>query len=101
MPCEDCDVLFVGLPTSVDEAGRIAPANVRGEPLQLHGRILDASGFPVAGVAERVSHDSTGIYPPDGALAETRVRDARGIWQVERDLQLGLNIPNYAECAAR
>jgi len=185
LPCEDCEALFAGLPTSVEEAGRIAPVNVRGEPLQLHGRILDASGFPVAGVVVYAYHtDSTGIYPPDAALAETPaashgklrgwarsnasgeyrfatirpgpypgrsdpqhihmhvleegrctyyignveftddprltaglreraelrrggsgvgtpVRDARGTWQVERDIHLGLNIPNYADCAAR
>ena len=183
LPCEDCDAVFVGLPASVDAAGRIAPADQRGEPLQLRGRVLDPSGVPVAGVIVYAYHtDRTGIYPPDATLtgtpaaphgrlrgwarsnargeyrfatirpgpyagrpdpqhihmhvlevgrctyyignaeftddprltselrerAELRrggsgvatpVRDAHGIWQVERDIHLGLNIPSYAACA--
>jgi protocatechuate 3,4-dioxygenase beta subunit len=183
LPCEDCDAVFVGLPASVDEAGRIAPANLRGEPLQLYGRVLDRSGVPVAGVIVYAYHtDSTGIYPPDVSLTRTPaaphgklrgwarsnargeyrfatvrpgpypgrpdpqhlhthvlevgrctyyignveftddprltselrecaelqrggsgvatpVRDPRDIWQIERDIHLGLNIPGYAACA--
>ena len=31
----------------------------------------------------------------------TPVRDARGVWQAERDIHLGQSIPGYAACAAR
>lgn len=72
LPCEGCDAVFVGLPTSIGSPARIAPADEPGQPLHLRGRVLDASGNPVAGVIVYAYHtNNAGIYPTDAALKGT------------------------------
>lgn len=72
LPCEGCDAVFVGLPASIGSPTRIATADEPGQPLHLRGRVLDASGKPVAGVIVYAYHtNDAGIYPTDAALKGT------------------------------
>lgn len=72
LPCERCDGVFVGRPANVPTTARIAPANEPGEPMHLSGRVLDATGKPVAGMVIYAYHtDAGGIYPSDAMLSGT------------------------------
>ena len=184
LPCEDCEAVFIGLPSSLPSTARIARETEPGDPLQLRGRVLDRNGTAVAGViVYAYQTDRGGIYRPDATLKGTAAsqhgllrgwvrtnkngeyafdtirpggypnrtdpehihlhviepdrctyyignveftddprmtptyrdrqdilrggsgvttpsRDSKGVWQVTRDIRLGLNIPGYSSCAS-
>ena len=64
LPCEGCELVFVGMPHDLDWHARIAPVDEPGEPLRLAGTVRDAAGHPVPGVIVYAYHtDAHGIYP--------------------------------------
>jgi protocatechuate 3,4-dioxygenase beta subunit len=64
LPCEGCEAVFQGLPSSLGPAARIAPATEPGEPLTLTGRVVGPDGAPRAGVVVYAYQtDATGVYP--------------------------------------
>jgi protocatechuate 3,4-dioxygenase beta subunit len=83
LPCENCDLVFVGMPPTLSAESRIAPAGEPGEPLRIVGTVLDAAGRPAAGiVVYAYQTDATGHYP-GGAVRHGRLRgwaktDAQG-----------------------
>jgi protocatechuate 3,4-dioxygenase beta subunit len=78
-PCEDCDAVFQGLPSTIDSRVRLAPAGEPGERLSIEGVGRDGNERPVAGVVVYVHHtDATGIYPTlEGAPGEFAGRHGR------------------------
>ncbi|MCB1049971.1 MAG: hypothetical protein H6510_17955 [Acidobacteria bacterium] len=74
-PCEGCNLVFQGMPESLEPSVRIAPADEPGEPLILRGTVFDAQGKPAAGIIVYAYHtDAQGLYPK----AETRHGRLRG-----------------------
>lgn len=74
LPCENCEIVFEGMPDSLASRARIAPAGEPGEPLRIDGVVRDGAGRPRAGIivyAYHTNHD--GIYP----RAQTR----HGAWR--------------------
>lgn len=64
LPCEGCEAVFQGLPSSPASVSRLAPPGEPGTPLTLTGRVLDAGGTPRAGVVVYAYQtNATGIYP--------------------------------------
>lgn len=64
LPCEGCDAVFDGLPSSIPTHARLAPASEPGEPMLLHGRVRDARGAPRAGIiVYAYQTDRDGVYP--------------------------------------
>jgi hypothetical protein len=64
-PCQGCEAVFVGLPGTLSSQERIAPADERGEPLRIEGRVFDAEGQPRAGViVYAYQTNAEGVYPP-------------------------------------
>lgn len=63
-PCEGCEAVFEGRPTTLTATTRIAPASESGEPMTLEGVVRDPAGKPVAGVIVYAYHtDAKGLYP--------------------------------------
>jgi protocatechuate 3,4-dioxygenase beta subunit len=63
-PCEGCELVFLGMPDSMDASARIAPTGEPGEPMTLSGTVRDASGRPRAGIVVYAYHtDAKGHYP--------------------------------------
>lgn len=89
-PCENCELVFRGLPARIASVARIAPANEPGEALRLSGTIRDQAGNPQAGVVLYAYHtDRGGRYPPsaDRQLRHGRLRgwvrsDAQGRYEL-------------------
>jgi len=46
-------------------------------------------------------HASALVQPRGGRGLQRPKRNADGVWQVQRAIAVGLNIPNYSECGAR
>ena len=64
LPCEGCDAVFDGLPSSIPSRVRLASASEPGEPMLLHGRVRDARGKPRAGIiVYAYQTDREGVYP--------------------------------------
>jgi protocatechuate 3,4-dioxygenase, beta subunit len=65
-PCEDCELLFEGMPADIPSSARLAPAGEPGESLTLEGTIYKPDGkTPAPGVVLYVYHtDATGRYSP-------------------------------------
>lgn len=90
LPCEGCEAVFEGLPSTLASTARIAPASEPGEPMVVTGRVLAPDGSPRAGVVVYAYHTNTrGLYPPPvrrsgpagdrhGALRGWAVSDADG-----------------------
>jgi hypothetical protein len=75
LPCENCELVFVGMPATLSAHARIAPAGEPGEPLEIAGTVFDAAGKPVAGViVYAYQTDTTGHYPPDPQGRHGRLR---------------------------
>lgn len=65
LPCEGCELVFEGMPSTIAAAARIAPASEPGEPMRIEGMVADQRGQPAAGVIVYAYHtDMRGIYPP-------------------------------------
>ncbi|HET9235572.1 MAG TPA: hypothetical protein VFP10_15730, partial [Candidatus Eisenbacteria bacterium] len=63
-PCENCELVFVGMPKDIQSAARIAPKDEKGDPLVLEGTVQRVSGDPVPGIIVYAYHtDAGGIYP--------------------------------------
>jgi protocatechuate 3,4-dioxygenase beta subunit len=63
--CGDCSGAYEGLPSSLSNRARIAPASEPGEPLRVTGRVLGPDGEPRGGIiVYAYQTDRTGIYPP-------------------------------------
>ena len=63
LPCEGCEAVFDGIPETVPESARIAPAGEPGEPMVLEGIVRDGSGAPRAGIVVYAYHtDANGIF---------------------------------------
>jgi protocatechuate 3,4-dioxygenase beta subunit len=81
-PCEGCEAVFVGLPTTLTWSSRIAPADEPGEPMLIDGVVTDRDGQPASGVIVYAYHtDVRGHYPQadrSGARAATRHGTLRG-----------------------
>lgn len=88
-PCQNCELVFRGLPSRVATVGRIAPVGEPGEALHLTGTVRDAAGRPRAGVVVYAYQtDQNGLYPraPDG-VQHGRLRgwvrsDAQGRYEL-------------------
>ncbi len=75
LPCEGCELVFVGMPEEIGPRERIAPADEPGEPLRIEGTVRDRRGRPAPGVVVYAYHtDARGVYPP----AATRHGRLRG-----------------------
>ncbi|MCM2317573.1 MAG: hypothetical protein NDJ92_20675 [Thermoanaerobaculia bacterium] len=78
LPCENCEEVFNGLPSSLASSARIAPAGEPGEPLRVEGTVTDSKGRPAAGIVVYAYHtDAGGVYPRD-AGAEGRRASRHG-----------------------
>jgi len=79
LPCEGCEAVFVGLPSTFAAQARIAPVGEAGEPLVIRGTVFAADGRPAAGVIVYVYQaDARGLYPPDpGGSGRPSVRHGR------------------------
>src|SRR5687767_6244437 len=64
LPCQGCELVFVGMPERIDSRTRIAPASEPGAPMVVVGKVLDARGQPRPGViVYAYQTNSEGIYP--------------------------------------
>ena len=69
-PCEGCEAVFEGLPSSLAPTTRLAPAGEPGTPITLTGRVLGADGRPRAGViVYAYQTNAAGVYPPSAIRA--------------------------------
>ncbi len=87
--CENCELIYAGIPSSIPANGRIAPAGEPGEGLAISGTVYRNDGkTPAGNVIVYLYHtDVNGIYPTDenatGRNPHGRLRgwvktDARG-----------------------
>ena len=84
-PCEGCETIVHGMPSTLAHRGVIAPESEPGQRMMIAGRVLDESGEPVEGVIVYAYHtDQGGIYPRSedghrhGRLRGWVVSDAAG-----------------------
>lgn len=63
-PCEDCQLMFEGMPSQLTSTTNLAPPDEPGEQLEISGTIYQQDGkTPAAGVVLYVYHtDSKGLY---------------------------------------
>jgi protocatechuate 3,4-dioxygenase beta subunit len=63
-PCENCEMVFEGMPAAPSWSARIAPEDEPGEPMRIDGVVRNRAGEPVAGVIVYAYHtDHRGYYP--------------------------------------
>jgi len=61
--CEDCGLMYDGMPQSISWETKIAPAGEPGEPMVISGVIRKLDGTPAPGIMLYVYHtDNTGHY---------------------------------------
>jgi len=65
-PCEDCELMFHGMPTNISASTLLAPADEPGEKMIITGTIYKADGkTPASDVILYMYHtDAKGIYSP-------------------------------------
>ncbi len=63
-PCEDCLLMFEGMPSQLSSSTKLAPPDEPGEQLEISGTIFQQDGkTPAAGVVLYVYHtDNKGLY---------------------------------------
>lgn len=90
LPCENCEIVFQGMPDLILSESRIAPVNEPGEKMRIKGIVRDLAGKPVAGVIVYAYHtDARGIYPADangvrhGRLRGWARSDAQGYYSFD------------------
>lgn len=78
-PCEGCEAVFVGMPSTLQAQARIAPVGEPGQPLQIRGTVFSPDGKPAAGViVYAYQTDANGLYPRDpGSAGQPGVRHGR------------------------
>jgi len=87
-PCEGCELVFAGLPATLDAIARIAPPEEPGERLVIEGTVRDRAGHAVPGIiVYAYQTDATGVYPR-GETRHGRLRgwarsDAQGRYRFE------------------
>lgn len=65
-PCEGCEGVFEGMPSSLGSVARIASPDEPGEPMIIDGTVRDRRGTPVAGIiVYAYQTDANRIYRPD------------------------------------
>jgi len=65
-PCEGCEGVFEGMPSSPGSVARIASPDEPGEPMTIDGTVRDQGGRPAQGIIVYAYHtDADGIYRPD------------------------------------
>lgn len=75
LPCEGCEAVFDGQPSTIPSHARIAPVGEPGEPLFLWGTVTNAAGNPQADVIVYAYHtDQGGLYPPTTAAVGKAAR---------------------------
>jgi len=66
LPCEGCEVVFDGLPTTLASRARLAPEDSPGQPMRIEGTVRDRQGRVAPGVIVYAYHtDARGLYPRD------------------------------------
>ncbi len=69
LPCEGCESVFEGMPTTITSTARIGRVNEPGEAMVLTGVVRSRAGQPVAGVIVYAYQTSSrGRYPTDDTL---------------------------------
>ena len=64
LPCDGCEAVFEGMPTTIASASRIGAAGEPGEPMRIEGVVRDKAGRPAAGVVVYAYQtNAKGIYP--------------------------------------
>lgn len=82
-PCEGCELVFEGQPSTLEWQAELAPSDERGEKMVLSGTVRTMSGEPVTGVVVYAYQtDAQGHYPA-GSTGHGRLRawvrtDSRG-----------------------
>ncbi|MBL7850614.1 MAG: intradiol ring-cleavage dioxygenase [Cyclobacteriaceae bacterium] len=73
-PCEDCDLLFQGMPATIGSSVRMAGPEESGEPLRIQGIIYQPDGkTPAPGIILYVYQtDHTGRYTPGPSQVHAR-----------------------------
>ncbi|PZR71166.1 MAG: hypothetical protein DI537_48370 [Stutzerimonas stutzeri] len=75
LPCEDCEVPLIGLPTDPPAIGILASNEEPGERLRLVGRITDAAGRPRGGVIVYAHQTNrNGLYPGERSASNPGIR---------------------------
>lgn len=75
LPCEGCEAVFEGLPSSLGWSSRIAPEQEAGAAMRIEGTVRNKQGQPVSGVIVYAYHtNAKGIYPPDDTLKDETAR---------------------------
>jgi protocatechuate 3,4-dioxygenase beta subunit len=64
--CEDCDMMFAGMPSAIKSDVQLSPAGEKGEPLVITGTIYKPDGkTPAPGITLYMYHtDANGEYSP-------------------------------------
>ena len=75
-PCEGCEGVFEGLPTTLSSVTRLPPPGEPGQPMIIDGIVRDQRGAPARGIIVYAYHtDANGIYrPPDNAPGDAARR---------------------------
>lgn len=87
-PCDGCEYVFEGRPTTLATSARIAPVKEPGEALAIDGTVKTAAGTPVAGViVYAYQTNAAGLYPKaktrHGALRGFAITDKDGAYQFD------------------
>ncbi len=78
LPCEGCDAVFEGMPTTINTEGRLAPAGEPGRPLVVEGVVTTATGAAASGIIiYAYQTDAGGLYPPAPSLRGAAARHGR------------------------
>jgi len=72
--CEDCDLMFAGMPSTISWDTQLSPAGEKGDPLVITGTIFKSDGrTPAPGVILYVYHtDMGGEYSPGPGQQDAR-----------------------------
>lgn len=63
-PCEGCEGVFVGLPTTFAATARVAPEGEPGQPMVIRGTVFDPEGRAAPGViVYAYQTNADGVYP--------------------------------------
>jgi protocatechuate 3,4-dioxygenase beta subunit len=88
LPCEECELVYVGMPAEPDSRARIAPVEAKGEPMVIVGSVRTRDGAPAPGViVYGYQTDARGYYPRGanrhGALRGWARTDAQGNYRFD------------------
>lgn len=64
LPCEECELVYVGMPAEPESQARIAPADAKGEPMAIVGTVRTRAGAAAPGIiVYAYQTDARGSYP--------------------------------------